>query len=65
MATPKYEIGNSQDPESKYQALFEQAGNGIVLIDAKTSYIVDCNPEFEKQTGRDLPELKEKRIWKI
>jgi len=51
--------------ESKYRALFTEAMDGIVLIDCGTWHIVDCNPEFEKQTGRTLAQLKELKAWTV
>jgi PAS domain S-box-containing protein len=48
----------------KYQALFLEARDGIVLID-ETGSIVECNPEFERQTGRSLPELQQLKIWAL
>ncbi|TAL49462.1 MAG: PAS domain S-box protein [Methylovulum sp.] len=51
--------------ESKYRALFTEAMDGIVLIDCGTWHIVDCNPEFEKQTGRTLAQLKELKAWAV
>ncbi len=51
--------------EEKYRAIFEEARDGIVLIDINTGYIVDCNKEFERQTGRHLAQLKQLHIWEI
>jgi len=51
--------------ESKYRALFTEAMDGIVLVDCGTWQIVDCNPEFEKQTGRTLAQLKELKAWEV
>ena len=52
-------IRNRKLAEGKYKALFNEAMDGIVLIDCETWQIVDCNPEFERQTGRTLEQLKE------
>ncbi|MBN2422318.1 PAS domain S-box protein [Candidatus Woesearchaeota archaeon] len=49
----------------KYHALFTQAMDGIVLIDAKTGYISDCNPHFETLSGRKFSQLKKMRIWDL
>ena len=54
-----------KESEEKYRSLFEEARDGIVLIDALTGTIVDCNPEFERQTGRELNDLLGMRIWQI
>ncbi len=49
----------------RYRSLFASARDGIVLIDTFTGLIVDCNPEFEKQSGRTLAELKSLHIWDL
>ena len=49
----------------KYQALFNQARDGIVLLDANTAFIQDCNPEFERLCGRSLVELRKLQIWQL
>ncbi len=54
-----------RESEEKYRAIFSEARDGIVLIDAKTGCIVDCNPEFERQTGRTLEELRKMKIWEV
>ena len=51
--------------ESKYHALFKGVKDGIVLIDSETGFIVDCNPEFESQTGRKLEQLKQMKLWEV
>ena len=51
--------------EEKYQALFTEALDGILLINCETWQVVDCNPEFEKQTGRTLEHLKELKVWEV
>lgn len=51
--------------EKKYQALFAEAMDGIVLINCETWQIEDCNPEFERQTGRTLRQLKQLKVWEI
>jgi PAS domain S-box-containing protein len=56
---------NLKECEQRYLALFNQARDGIVLIDAASGYIVDCNPEYEKLTGRKLKQLKNLRIWEL
>jgi PAS domain S-box-containing protein len=54
-----------KESEEKYRAIFEEARDGIVLMDFKTGQIIECNPEFERQTGRELEDLKEMKIWEI
>jgi len=47
MAPSAHKLKKYQEPEPTYRALFEQAADGIVLIDAETGRIIDCNPEFD------------------
>ncbi|MEL7561881.1 PAS domain S-box protein [Dehalogenimonas sp. 4OHTPN] len=51
--------------EEKYKFIFYEARDGIVLTDCETGNIVDCNPEFERQTGRSLNILKTMGIWEL
>lgn len=53
------------DSMQRYYNLFANARDGIVLIDAATGMIADCNTEFEKQSGRTLAELKNLHIWEL
>ncbi len=52
-----------QTSNEKYQLIFSEAKNGIVLINAKTGQIMDGNKEFEKQTGRSIKDLRQLKIW--
>jgi PAS domain S-box-containing protein len=52
-----------QEIRQRYDALFNQARDGIVLFDIKSGQILDCNPEYQKLTGRSLDELKQMKIW--
>lgn len=54
-----------RENEEKYRVLFEQAEDGIVLIDIETGHIVDCNQEFESLSGRNLKQLKRFKIWEL
>ena len=54
-----------QESEEKYHAIFNEARDGIALINAETGQIHDCNPEFERQTGRKLEQLRGMKIWEI
>ncbi|NHJ49304.1 MAG: PAS domain S-box protein [Asgard group archaeon] len=54
-----------KENEEKYRVLFEEAREGIILIDAKTGRIIDANPEFQLQTGRSLKNLQELSIWEL
>ncbi len=51
--------------EEKYRAVFDGARDGIVLVDAEAGLIVDCNGEFERQTGRSVDELRALHIWDL
>ncbi|MHA2136278.1 MAG: PAS domain S-box protein, partial [Candidatus Thorarchaeota archaeon] len=54
-----------RESEEKYRAVFEEARDGIVLMNYETGQIIECNPEFERQTGRELETLTKMRIWEI
>jgi len=43
--------------EERHRKLFEEAQDGIILADAKTGVIVDCNYEAAKLVNRDKSEL--------
>ena len=45
------------EAETRYHSLFDEARDGIVIVDAKTGDIIECNPEFERQTGRPQDQL--------
>jgi len=50
--------------EDRYRTIFAEANDGIVLLD-KDGLIVNCNPEFERQTGRSLAQLRQTRVWEL
>jgi PAS domain S-box-containing protein len=54
-----------KDSEERYSAIFHEARDGIVLIEAETGLISDCNPQFEQMTGRLLSDLRQMKIWEI
>lgn len=54
-----------RESEEKYRAVFNEAGDGIALIDFETGLIQECNPEFERQTGRSLDRLRKLRPWEL
>lgn len=54
-----------RDAEEKYHAVFTEARDGIVLVDAQSGLIADCNPEFERQCGRTLEQLRTLHIWEL
>ncbi len=53
------------ESEEKYRRLFEESGDGLVLVDHETGTILDCNQEFVRQTGRDRKKLLKMKIWEI
>ena len=53
------------DQEKLYRSIFNLSLDGIALTDAKTGKFIDCNPEFEKQTGRTLTQLKTLRLFDL
>ena len=54
-----------REGEEKYRAIFAEAREGIVLVDEKAGRITDCNPEFERQTGRSLAQLTKMKVWEL
>ncbi len=58
-------IHNRKLAEGKYKALFNEAMDGIVLVDCATWQVEDCNPEFEKQAGRTLAQIKALQVWEL
>jgi PAS domain S-box-containing protein len=53
------------DAENRYRSIFTESRDGIVLVDAATAYVVDCNPEFERQCARPLKELQRLHVWEL
>lgn len=53
-----------RESEEKFRAIFEGALDGVVLID-DSGMIVDCNPEFMRQTGMTLEQLKLLQVWEL
>ena len=51
--------------EERYRRLFETAQDGILLLDAKTGFIIDANPFISKLTGYSKKELLNKQIWDL
>ncbi len=56
------ELGKANE---KYQELFLEARDGIVVVDVTSGRVVDCNPEFERQCERSLAQLKILKIWTL
>lgn len=76
--TPLRSIGTVQDiterkqteealrqSEGRYRTLFENARDGIVLLDGESGHIVDCNAEFIQMTGRSREELQKMPVWEL
>jgi PAS domain S-box-containing protein len=57
--------GALRESEEKYRAIFNEALDGVVLLDFENGSVCDCNAEFERQTGRTLGELKKLRMWEL
>lgn len=55
----------AREAEEKYRALFTEARDGIALTDTATGHIVDCNPQFERQTGRTREQLAAMAFWNL
>ncbi len=53
-----------RESEEKFHAIFEGTLDGVVLID-DTGMIIDCNPEFIRQSGMTPDQLKQTRIWEL
>jgi len=49
--------------EEKFRAVFNDALDGIVLINADNGIIVDANPEFQRIVGRTISQLRTMHIW--
>ncbi len=51
--------------EQRYQRLFRQARDGIVLVDADTAIILDANESFLDLVGGSLDDLQTCKLWEI
>lgn len=58
-------VSKMEEQEERYRAVFNEANDGIVLVDSETGGIVECNPEFELICGRKSGDLKTMKIWDI
>ncbi|MCK4266689.1 MAG: PAS domain S-box protein, partial [Thermoplasmata archaeon] len=54
-----------QESEGKFRAVFNQAIDGIVLINLENGQIVDCNLEFTRLSGRSLDLLRTMKMWEL
>jgi diguanylate cyclase (GGDEF)-like protein/PAS domain S-box-containing protein len=51
--------------EVRYRRLFETAKDGILILDAETGEITDCNPFLEQLLGYAHDELMGRKLWEI
>jgi len=51
--------------EERYRRLFETAQDGILILDAKTGFIIDANPFISKLTGYSKKEMLNKQLWDL
>jgi PAS domain S-box-containing protein len=54
-----------RESEERYRRLWEDSTDGLVLIDAESGIILDCNEEFSLLIGRPKEQLTAMRIWEI
>lgn len=63
--TVQMQTAKLQESEEKYLSLFNEANDGIVLINYESGDIIDCNPEFVRQTAREKQQLLKMKIWDV
>ena len=51
--------------EERYRRLFETAQDGILLLDAKTGFIIDANPFISKLTGYSKKDMHVMKIFPL
>jgi PAS domain S-box-containing protein len=54
-----------RESEERFRIIFNEARDGIVVYDAETGVITDCNEEFERLTGRQLAQLRKCKMWEL
>jgi PAS domain S-box-containing protein len=54
-----------QERELRYRRLFEAARDGILILDAETGRITECNPFMSEILGYSRDELLGKELWQI
>jgi PAS domain S-box-containing protein len=54
-----------REGKEHYQAVVEQAGEGIFLFDPRSKRILEANPAFQKMFGYDAEELKGMTLYKL
>lgn len=45
--------------------LFEEAPDGVVLLDGNTGRVVEANAEYQRQAGRALEQLRRMPVWQL
>jgi PAS domain S-box-containing protein len=63
--TPDNLVHQLEASEHRYRRLFEAAQDGILILDAKTSQIVDVNPFLIEMLGYTRKEFLGKRLWEV
>jgi PAS domain S-box-containing protein len=54
-----------QETEERYRVLFDESQDGIALVDCGNDLLIDCNAEFQRQTGRTPDELRKLTLWDL
>jgi diguanylate cyclase (GGDEF)-like protein/PAS domain S-box-containing protein len=54
-----------QESEGRYRRLFENAKDGIVIVDADSAEITDANPAVSELIGWPRSELIGKKLWEV
>ena len=54
-----------QDSEERFKSIFDEASDGILLVDAKTSNFYTANKTFCRQLGYNLEEIKKLKVADI
>jgi diguanylate cyclase (GGDEF)-like protein/PAS domain S-box-containing protein len=62
---PRFDDPAKKASEVHYRRLFENAKDGILVLDANTGQITDANPVLEEMLGYSHAELLGKRLWEI
>jgi PAS domain S-box-containing protein len=61
----KKEKSATKTIKARYQALLNAIPAGVVIVDASTGMIYDCNPWFEDLIGKTRSVLKKQCIWEL
>lgn len=51
--------------ETRYRAIFDRAGSGIILFDPATRRVLDANPQAQRLIGASIDELRRRDIATI